>query len=94
MSTIKIDEGVRRELTHLQQARGSPKPSFNELVWLALKRQALIPLLLRYIKDRFNSWNPYDFLTWFYQVSGSPLDPELVSVYAGMVAELDAGLEE
>ena len=92
VSTIKIDEGLKEELTHLQSIyhRNSGQPSYNELVKRALKIQKITPLIMRYIKAKIDDWNPYDLLSWCYAEQKSPLEKELVESYAELVEEIQS----
>ena len=47
----------------------------------------LAPILMRYIGARVDDWNPYDLLSWFYEVEQAPMDRELVEAYAELVEE-------
>ncbi len=88
MSTIKVDDELKNELARLQSSSGTDKPpSYNELVKKALRCQALTPLLMRYVFSRVDGWNPYDLLSWFYEVEKAPLDRGLVEAYAELIVE-------
>ena len=86
MSTIKIDEELKEELT-LIQSRTEKSPSYNEVVRNAVKIQTLTPILLKYINSRIDDWNPYDVLSWFYEKNKTPMDKELVEAYAELIME-------
>jgi hypothetical protein len=88
VSTIKVDDELKDELSRLQSAGGAEKPpSYNDLVKKALRSQALTPLLMRYIYSRIDGWNPYDLLSWFYEVEKTPMDKGLVEAYAELIVE-------
>ena len=88
VSTIKVDDELKNELARLQSASGADKPpSYNELVKKALMGQALTPLLMRYIYSRIDGWNPYDLLSWFYELEKIPMDRGLVEAYAELIVE-------
>ena len=86
MSTIKIDEELKKKLT-LIQSRTDKSPSYNEIVRNAVTIQTLTPILLKYIYSRLDDWNPYDVLSWFYEEHKVPLDTELVEAYAELIME-------
>ena len=88
MSTIKIDEELKEELT-LIQSRIEKSPSYNEIVRNAVKIQTLTPILLKYIYSKIDDWNPYDVLSWFYEENKTPMDTGLVEAYAELI--MDAG---
>ena len=88
MSTIKIDEELKEELT-LIQSRIEKSPSYNEIVRNAVKIQTLTPILLKYIYSKIDDWNPYDVLSWFYKENKTPMDTGLVEAYAELI--MDAG---
>ncbi|TFH19251.1 hypothetical protein E4H04_00660 [Candidatus Bathyarchaeota archaeon] len=91
MSTIKVDGELKDELTRLQTLAGNDKSlSYNDIVWKAVKSQALTPILMRYIYSRIGDWNPYDLLSWFYEEMRTPLDKELVEAYAQLIVETKA----
>lgn len=86
MSTIKVDDGLKNELARIQSNRGMSQ-SYNDVVWSAVRSQMLAPILMRYIGARVDDWNPYDLLSWFYEVEQAPMDRELVEAYAELVEE-------
>jgi len=86
VSTIKIDEELKEELT-LIQSRTEKSPSYNEIVRNAVKIQTLTPILLRYIYSKIEDWNPYDVLSWFYEENKTPMDTELVEAYAELIMD-------
>ena len=88
MSTIKVDDELKEELTRIQSHYQSDKPSYNEIVRNAVKIQTLTPILLRYIHSRIEDWNPYDVLSWFYDEKKAPMDKELVEVYAELIMDI------
>lgn len=88
MSTIKVDDELKEELTLIQSKYQSEKsPSYNDIVRNAVKIQELTPILLQYIHSRIEDWNPYDVLAWFYEQSKTPMDKELVEAYAELIME-------
>ena len=86
VSTIKIDDELKEELT-LIQSRTEKSPSYNEIVRNAVKIQTLTPILLKYIYSRIDDWNPYDVLSWFYDEHKTPMDTELVEAYAELIMD-------
>ena len=87
MSTIKVDDGLKDELARIQSVRRGESLSYNDVVWSAVRSQMLAPILMRYIGARVDDWNPYDLLSWFYEVEQAPMDRELVEAYAELVEE-------
>lgn len=88
MSTIKIDDELKQELTRIQSRYQSDKsPSYNEIVRNAVKIQELTPILLQYIFAKMENWNPYDVLSWFYEENQKPMDKTLVEAYAELIME-------
>ena len=86
MSTIKVDEELKEELTRIQSRYQSDKsPSYNDIVKNAVRIQELTPILLQYIYSRIDDWNPYDVLSWFYDENKTPMDKELVEAYAALI---------
>ncbi len=86
MSTIKVDEELKEELTRIQSRyQGDKSPSYNEIVKNAVKIQELTPILLQYLYSRIEDWNPYDVLSWFYDEKKTPMDKELVEAYAALI---------
>ena len=95
MSTVKVDGELKDELTRLQSSfSGDRSPSLNDVVRKAVSSQALAPLLMRYINDKIDGWNPYDLLSWYYDTMRAPMDRGLVETYAQLVVELRASLGE
>lgn len=89
MSTIKVDDELKEELTRIQSQHQSDKPpSYNEIVRNAVKVQTLTPILLRYIHSRIEDWNPYDVLSWFYAENKAPMDKKLVEAYAELIMDI------
>jgi hypothetical protein len=86
VSTIKVDDGLKDELSRIQSGRDQPA-SYNDVVWNAVKSQKLAPILMRYIRTRISDWNPYDLLSWFYEEEQTPMGRELVEAYAELVEE-------
>ena len=88
MSTIKIDDELKEELTRIQSRYQRDKsPSYNEIVRNAVKTQELTPILLQYIYAKIENWNPYDVLSWFYEENQKPMDKTLVEAYAELIME-------
>ena len=87
MSTIKVDDGLKDELARIQSIRRDESLSYNDIVWNAVRSQMLAPILMRYIRARIDSWNPYDLLSWFYEIEQAPMGRELVEAYAELVEE-------
>ena len=89
MSTIKVDDELKDELTRLQSATQMDEktPSYNDIVKQAVKAQALTPMLMKYIYARLGDWNPYDLLSWFYEEHRVPMDEALVEAYARLIVE-------
>jgi hypothetical protein len=96
VSTIKVDDWLKEELTRLQsESQMNEKTlSYNEIVKNAVKLQELAPIMMRYIYARMDSWNPYDLLSWFYEEYGIPVGEELVEVYARLIVETSSPLRE
>jgi hypothetical protein len=89
VSTIKVDDELKEELTLIQSKYQSDKtPSYNEIVRNAVKVQELSPILLQYIHSRIENWNPYDVLSWFYDENKRPMEKELVEVYAELIMDI------
>ncbi len=90
MSTIKIDDELKQELTRIQSKYQSDKsPSYNEIVRNAVKTQELTPILLQYLYAKMENWNPYDVLSWFYEEKQKPMDKTLVEAYAELIMETE-----
>lgn len=87
MSTIKVDDGLKDELARIQSVRRGESLSYNDIVWNAVRSQMLAPILMRYIGARIDGWNPYDLLSWFYEVEQVPMGRELVEAYAELIEE-------
>ncbi len=87
VSTIKVDDGLKDELARIQSVRRGESLSYNDIVWRAVKSQELSLLLMRYIRVRVDGWNPYDLLSWFYEMEKAPLNRELVEAYALLVED-------
>lgn len=88
MSTIKIDDELKNELTRIQSRYQSEKSlSYNDIVRNAVKTQELTPILLQYIYAKMDNWNPYDVLSWFYEEKKTPMDKTLVEAYAELIME-------
>ncbi|MCW4011638.1 MAG: hypothetical protein NWF07_01460 [Candidatus Bathyarchaeota archaeon] len=86
MSTIKVDDGLKDELARIQSVHRESL-SYNDIVWNAVRSQMLAPILMRYIRARIDDWNPYDLLSWFYEVEQAPMGRELVEAYAELIEE-------
>ena len=86
MSTIKIDDELKEELT-LIQSKTEKSPSYNDIVRNAVKIQTLTPILLKYINSKIDDWNPYDVLSWFYEINKIPMDKTLVEAYAELIMD-------
>ena len=88
MSTIKVDDELKTELTRIQSRYQTEKtPSYNEIVKNAVKTQELTPILLKYIYSKITDWNPYDLLSWFYDENKTPMDTMLVEAYAELIMD-------
>lgn len=94
MSTIKVDDWLKDELSRLQSTSmvDEKTPSYNEIVKQAIRRQALTPILMQYIYARLGDWNPYDVLSWFYEEHRAPMEEELVEAYARLIVETQRAL--
>jgi hypothetical protein len=89
VSTIKVDDELKEELTRIQSTyQGEKSPSYNDIVRNAVKVQILTPILLHYIDSRIDDWNPYDVLSWFYEENKGPMDKELVEAYAELIMDI------
>jgi hypothetical protein len=86
VSTIKIDEELKEELT-LIQSKTEKSPSYNDIVRNAVKIQTLTPILIKYINSKIDDWNPYDVLSWFYEINKTPMDKTLVEAYAELIMD-------
>ena len=90
MSTIKIDDELKDELTQIQSMQQATKTlSYNEIVWNAVRNQKLLPILLKYLYTKINDWNPYDVLKWYYDEEKTPLNQKLVEAYAQLIVETE-----
>ena len=94
MSTIKVDDELKEELTRLQSENQIDEriPSYNDIVWQAIRVQELMPILMRYIYAKQGAWNPYDVLSWFYEENKAPMDMGLVEAYARIIVEMEVPL--
>ena len=91
MSTIKIDEELKSELGRIQRETSEvheKQSSYNEIVKNAIRYQALTPVLMRYIFEKIDNWNPYDLMSWFYDQNRVPIESGLVEAYAQLVESL------
>lgn len=87
MSTIKVDDELKNELTRIQSSQDDGSFSYNEIVWNAIRKQKLLPILIQYLYSKVSDWNPYDVLTWYYDEEKIPLDQNLVEAYAQLIVE-------
>lgn len=94
MSTIKVDDELKMELTRIQSMYQDGSLSYNDVVWRAVRLGALAPLLIRYINSKIDNWNPYEVLSWFYEKQRGPMDKYLVEAYASLIEDMEKDLGE